>query len=119
MDNPMHKRFLAFLLAMGIALGGLTPAFSFSFLGCTCVASAGCPTESSGTKGDGSPSMPMPCKAMSEQCMNSVGCIELLGLPSAIQTAQVDPPALRYQLVGVDMAGRTPKPELAPPILAA
>jgi hypothetical protein len=115
MENPMHQRFLAFLLAMGIAIGGWTPAMSAP--GCACVAAVGCPTESSGTAGDRGPDMPMPCKAMSEQCMT--GCIVLLGLPSAIQTAQVDSPALRYRLVSVDMSGRTPKPELAPPILAA
>ncbi len=62
-----------------------------------------------------------PRKGMSPACIDSIGCVTIIGLPT-IPLAAATPfewGVLSYTAFDVALAGRTIRPELFPPILRA
>jgi hypothetical protein len=62
-----------------------------------------------------------PCKGMTPACIDSMGCVTIIGLPT-IPLAAATPfewGVLSYTTFDVALAGRTIRPEIFPPILRA
>jgi len=62
-----------------------------------------------------------PCKGMTPACIDGMGCVTLIGLPT-IPLAAATPfewDVVSYTIFDVALAGRTVPPELFPPILRA
>ena len=63
----------------------------------------------------------VPCKGMTPACIDSMGCVTIIGLPTIPLTAATpfEWGVLSYTAFGVALIGRTIRPELFPPILRA
>ena len=62
-----------------------------------------------------------PCKGITPACIDSMGCVTIIGLPTTPLSASVPFKwgVLSYTVFDVALAGRTIRPELFPPILRA
>jgi hypothetical protein len=62
-----------------------------------------------------------PCKGMTPACIDSMGCVTIVGLPATpvLAVTTIEWSVLSYPVLEVALYGRTIRPELFPPILRA
>jgi hypothetical protein len=109
------RRAVILILVLTLFVGWSGQAFSFVTTG-ACVAPMTMEQPMDSDNADESP----PCKGPAVACMGSLGCILVLGLArgevGGIHASRADPD---YIVSLHDLSGRTPEPELSPPILQA
>jgi hypothetical protein len=115
MLRPLIKPIATTVLTVLLLLGWSGQAFSFVTTG-ACVAPMAMepPTNDGDADGDSS------CKGLDVRCMGSLGCMLVLGFAHGgthgLYDGRVGPD---YMMSLRDLLGRTPEPELSPPILQA
>lgn len=123
MRKTLLHRIAMLMLLAAVMVGWSVQAFSFATTGSCVAGMAGMDigaTAPMDPSDNGDDAASMPCKGITVRCMNSMGCVVFAGLPQAIfAIEQID----RYgdpELALIDdLVGRSPEPELSPPIQAA
>lgn len=115
MQGLLIKRVATTVLTVLLLLGWSAQAFSFVTTG-ACVTPMVMEQPSTSSNADDNP----PCMGPAVPCMGSLGCMLVLGFAhgniDGILTNHAGPD---YIVSLHDLSGRTPEPELSPPIIQA
>jgi len=113
MDFPRRAVIVALVLTLFV--GWSAQAFSFVMTG-ACIAAMTMEQPTNGGDADENP----PCKGLAVRCMGSLGCMLVLGFAHGnIDGIHAGRAGRDYTVSLHDLSGRTPEPELSPPIIQA